>query len=588
MFLAVLSVGLALAVSLLGQVRPDARNVKLPDANSRFEFQAPATLDAWKLRRDALRQQILSAAGLYPLMPRGRVPVEVTRKRDQKEYRIWTLLVETLPGYFIGAELYLPPATMRGPYPVVLSPHGHWKQGRLTHREDYSVPSLAINLAAQGYLVLTWDMAGYGDAHQLPHDFITKSRQLWSFSPMGLQLWNSLRMVDYAESLPGADRRRIAVTGASGGGTQTFLLTAVDDRVRLSAPVNMISSNMQGGDPCEEAPGLRLGTNNVEIAAMMAPRRMLIVSASGDWTKNTPKDEYPRIQAVYKLYDGSAARVENRHFDAGHNYNKASREAVYAFFAKHLRPAAPAGETISFETIAERHREDLLEVPRQPLPARARDEAGIDQVWRQLLDPSSDKRLQRDRLRIALGVNPAGPVEGNTTGKLVQIVRVQRDEMVQALQSPGERGVAIVVHPQSAQEGMDSKEAETWRKAGYSVLALEPFHESKDRALHRRGDKWFASYNQYDAAIHVDDILTALRFSRGESSGKTILVGLGEAAVWCVFAAAVNPWPVDLRAPVERFAGTDEDFNRDFFAPGAQRAGGWAAALRLAKEERGR
>ncbi len=572
-----------LAFCLYGQAEQDARNFKLPDSNSHFEFHAPATLEAWKGRREALRQQILSAAGLYPLVARGRVPVEVTRKRDRRDYRIWTLLVETLPGYFIGGELYLPPATMRGPFPVVLSPHGHWKQGRVTHREDYSVPSLAINLAAQGYLVLTWDMAGYGDAHQLPHDFITKTRQLWSFSPMGLQLWNSLRMVDYAESLPDADRRRIAVTGASGGGTQTFLLTAVDDRIRISAPVNMISSSMQGGDPCEEAPGLRLGTNNVEIAAMMAPRRMLIVSASGDWTKNTPKDEYPRIRAVYKLYDGSAARVENAHFDAGHNYNKASREAVYAFFARHLRPAAPAGETISFETIAERHREDLLEAPRQPLPARALDETGIDQAWRKLSDPPGDKRPQRDRLRIALGVDPTGPVEGNTEGKLVRIVRVRRDEIVQALRGQGERGVAIVVHPQSAQEGFDGKEAEKWRKAGYAVLALEPFHESKDRALHRRGDKWFASYNQSEAAIRVDDILTALRFARGESAGRTVLVGLGEAAVWCVFAAAVNPWPVDLQAPVDRFAGTDDDFNRDFFAPGVQRAGGWAAALRLAR-----
>ena len=574
---------LPLAVSLFGQGAEDARNSELLHPNYRFDFRAPASLDSWKLRRDFLRRQILTSAGLYPLPPRGRVPVEVTRKRDFKSYRIWTLLVETFPGYFLGAELYLPPASLHGPFPVVLTPHGHWKQGRLTHREDYSVPSLAINLAAQGYLVLAWDMVGYGDARQLPHDFISKPHQLWAFSPLGVQLWNSLRMVDYAESLPDADRRRIAATGASGGGTQTFLLTAVDDRIRVSAPVNMISSNMQGGDPCEEAPGLRRGTNNVEIAAMMAPRRMLIVSASGDWTKNTPKDEFPRIQAVYSLYDSAAARVENIHFDAGHNYNKASREAVYAFFARHLRPAAPAGETISFETIAERHREDLLEMPRQPLPARALDEAGLGNAWRNITDRVADKRLQKERLRLVLGVDPPGPVEGNTTGKVVKISRVKREQIVQALQSPGERGTVIVVHPQSAQQGLDSKEAERWRKAGYAVLALEPFHESKERELHRRGDKWFSSYNQSDASIHVEDILIALQFARGDGNARTRLIGIGGASVWCTFASAVNSWAIDLQAPVERFAGTDEDFARDFFAPGVQKVGGWALAQKLAK-----
>lgn len=88
--------------------------------------------------------------------------------------------------------------------------------------------------------------------------------------------------VDFLESLPDVDKTRLACTGASGGGTQTFLLTAVDDRIKVSAPVNMISHYMQGGDVCENAPNLRLDTNNMEIGALMAPRPLLMVSAAGD------------------------------------------------------------------------------------------------------------------------------------------------------------------------------------------------------------------------------------------------------------------------------------------------------------------
>src|SRR5690242_10887303 len=130
-------------------------------------------------------------------------------------------------------------------------------------------------------------MVGYNDTKQTSHGFGGKSEDLWRFLPLGLQLWNSIRVTDFLEALPDVDASKIAATGASGGGTQTFLLTAVDDRIAVSAPVNMISAIMQGGDACENMPGLRIGTFNVEIGAMMAPRPMLMVSATGDWTKNT-------------------------------------------------------------------------------------------------------------------------------------------------------------------------------------------------------------------------------------------------------------------------------------------------------------
>ena len=133
-------------------------------------------------------------------------------------------------------------------------------------------------------------------------------------------------------------RDRIGATGASGGGTQTFLLSAVDDRIAASAPVNMISLHMQGGCLCENIPVLRLDTDNVELSAVFAPRPLLMVSATGDWTNETMELEYPEMQRFYALF-GAKYRVHAVRVNADHNYNRESREAVYAWMARWLKGA---------------------------------------------------------------------------------------------------------------------------------------------------------------------------------------------------------------------------------------------------------
>jgi dienelactone hydrolase len=291
----------------------------------------------WSARASRLKELILASAGLVPMPDRTPLNAQVFGDITHPDYIVSRVYFESLPGFFVTGNLYRPVGA--GPFPAILSPHGHWAYGRLENSAVASVPGRAINLARQGFVVFTYDMTGYNDSRQIDHRGFGGSREkLWGLSVAGLQLWNSIRGLDFLEALPYVRRDRIGATGASGGGTQIFLLAAVDDRVAVAAPVNMISLQMQGGCLCENQPGLRLETNNVEIAATIAPRPLLMVSATGDWTTNTMKSEYPAVRALYALKN-AADRVHAVQFDAPHNYNRDSREAVYAWMARWLQDA---------------------------------------------------------------------------------------------------------------------------------------------------------------------------------------------------------------------------------------------------------
>ena len=252
---------------------------------------------------------------------------------EREDYTIEKVYFEAYPGFFTTGNLYRPKG-MKGPFPGIVSPHGHWGRGRLENSEAGSVPGRCINFAKQGHVIFSYDMVGRCDSgEQIDHAYGGEREALWGLSLMALQLWNGVRAVDFLETLPDVDADRIGCTGASGGGTQTFMLTAIDDRIKVSAPVNMISAHMQGGCLCENAPNLRVDISNIEIGALMAPKPLLLVSATGDWTRNTPTVESPAIRSIYAHF-GAEDKVHEVQIDADHNYNKDSREAVYAWFGQ--------------------------------------------------------------------------------------------------------------------------------------------------------------------------------------------------------------------------------------------------------------
>ena len=310
----------------------DRRNTSIRHTDTHYEFGDYKTLDEWKQRAQQLRRQVRFSAGLMPWPEKTPLHAEVFDKTEHEAYTIEKVILETYPGFFLGGNLFRP-VGKPGPHPAVVSPHGHWRFGRLENQQLNSTIGRGITLARQGYIALNYDMVGYNDtaAHIAHRQDWGRRAELWGVGILGLQLWNTIRVTDFLLSLPDVDAKRVAATGASGGGSQVFLQTAVDDRIHYAAPVNMISAHMQGGDWCENAPNLRIDTNNMEIGALTAPRPMLMVSATGDWTKNTPREEFPAIQKIYNLY-GAEDGVEEAQFDSPHNYHQDSREAMYKFF----------------------------------------------------------------------------------------------------------------------------------------------------------------------------------------------------------------------------------------------------------------
>ena len=554
--------------------------------NTRFSFPVYHSLDEWRDRQVHLRRQILSAAGLLPLPARTPLSTMIFDRIDRGGYTIEKVLIETIPGYYLGGNLYRP-GHRGGRFPAVLSPHGHWNRGRIENQKNYSVPALGVNLARQGYVVFAYDMAGYNDTRQTPHNFGGWREQLYGFSPMGLQLWNSIRAIDFVQSLPDVDPDRIGATGASGGGTQTFLLAAVDARIRAAAPVNMISSIMQGGDPCEDAPALRFDTSNPELAAVFAPGPMLIVSSSGDWTRHTPEREYPAIKSIYQLFERPEL-VLNEHFQAPHNYNRASREAVYRFFARFLARTKPLVAPTDRDFEPEKD-EAMLAFP-NGAPPKGLDYEGVFAAWRRATvqtAPPRNRAQARIAMRYALGVEWPATVWSEIDGERIALSRVGRLDRVNGLWYPGKGTPLVVVHSRGMDAARSSEAAKSALALGRPLLIVEPFNTGASHDTRDRSGRYFLTYNRTENQNRVQDILTGMSWVRSVTKGRVDLVGLGDAGIWCTFAAAVAPVPGQLTAETNGFQGKEEEFHKRFFVPNILRTGGWPMASALA-ERRGR
>ena len=355
-----------------GELPADARLGELKDLDGYFPFRPAKTQRDWEKRREKVRRQLLVANGLWPMPTKTPLEPVIHGLVRRKDYTVEKVFFQSHPGFYVTGSLYRPdkPKTKM---PGILCPHGHWRDARFYDkgieevREEIVIGSerfeeggrnhiqaRCVQLARMGCVVFHYDMIGHSDSLQISHDRAHKfaeqvpemnTEENWGlFSPqaegalqsvMGLHTWNSIRALDFLLTLPEVDPDRLAVTGASGGGTQTFMLAALDDRIDLAVPAVMVSTAMQGGCTCENASLLRINTGNVEFAALFAPRP-LGLTAADDWTVEMETKGFPELKTHYEML-GAADKVTlwaNTHFK--HNYNYVNRAAMYSWVNKHF------------------------------------------------------------------------------------------------------------------------------------------------------------------------------------------------------------------------------------------------------------
>jgi uncharacterized protein len=360
--------------------------------------------EQWEARKKMLRESIFRGMNLSPLPTRTPLNAVLGSKRIHDGYTVQNVYFESIPGFYMCGNLYRP-VNDSIKHPAILCPHGHFEGDTLGAwgRFRPEQQKRCATFARMGAVVFSYSMFGYAgeSSKQLdPYAVIEKpdidSIRKYHQVPLALtmQTWNSIRSLDFLETLPDVDMTKVGITGASGGGTQTFLLAALDDRISVSVPVVMVSCNFFGGCNCESGLPIHQSadhfTNNAEIAAMAAPKPMLLISDGNDWTKNEPTIELPFLKRTYSFYN-SENNVENVHFPDGvHDYGFAKRIPVYKFMAQHLglnlqAVSDPDGSVNESKSDTESAFDMLSFTSQNPHPANAlKGVSAIDQALRKL------------------------------------------------------------------------------------------------------------------------------------------------------------------------------------------------------------
>lgn len=632
----------------------DQRMEKLKDLNGYFPFTPAKSPGEWDRRAEQVRRQMLVALGLRPMPTKTPLNPVIHGCRDQGDYTVEKAYFESFPGFFVTGNLYRPKGKS-GKLPGVLCPHGHWANGRfydvgvdgvrkqiVQGAERFEnggrspLQSRCVQLARMGCVVFHYDMIGYADSVQisqgLAHGFSKQRPEMntaenWGlFSPaaeanlqsvMGMQTYDSIRALDFLLDLPDVDPKRIAVTGASGGGTQTFILSALDPRVSVAIPAVMVSTAMQGGCTCENASLLRVGTGNVEFAALFAPKPLCLLSAD-DWTKEMPTKGFPQLQEHYRLL-GAEKNVRHHpllHFE--HNYNYVSRASMYTWVNEQFHLGLPAPiveEDYPRLTAAEMTVWDDA----HPKPQ------GGDEFERKLLrwwTEDAGKQLAQIIPNDAAGWKKYQEIVGAAVdaviGARLPAAEVVRFEQTTSTEGEKYRTLAgllrntalgselpvVVLEPKAAErrvavwlsrdgkagvftaEGKPQPAVARLLDAGVTVVGVDliyqgefladgkPLEKTRRVENSREAAAYTFGYNRAVFAQRVHDVLSAVRFVKSRSDGAAVyLVGLEGAGPWAAAALAQADGAVD-KAAVDtggfRFGRVLEIHSPDFLPGGAK------------------
>ncbi|QDT07886.1 Acetyl xylan esterase (AXE1) [Rubripirellula lacrimiformis] len=649
----------------------DARLGELKTLNGHFPMSVPEDPAQWNARSEWLRRQVLVSTGLWPMPEKPPIKANIYGKTVRDGFTVEKVSFESLPGHYVTGLLFRPSEPSDAKLPGVLSPHGHGGRNQALSDDALAAqiasgsehfvrsgrnPKLArcAQLARMGCVTFIFDMLGYEDSVQI--DFETAHRHAdarpeekadgddsWVFyspeadlrlqSIMGLQTWNAIRALDFLASLPDVDADRLAVTGGSGGGTQSILLGAIDPRIKVSFPNGMVSTSMQGGCYCENCNLLRIGTGNVELAALFAPRPQAMTAAD-DWTKDMMHDGYPELKSLYAMI-GNADDVYCRpmlHFK--HNYNYVTRATMYQWMNRHLELGLdiPVIEQ-DFEPLSKSEMTvwddqhpapSEVGIPHEQSVCRWLDDASnqilaLDQplsedklksfrtvvggAWQTMMDVDAESATQPDGIEYteiaARGDEKRkwtlGLVRNTSDGSELPLITV-----VDAGGPDAAKGIVVW----ASGDGKESVWTQTKSpqsplnqliRAGYTVMIPDVLGQGEFRNADQSADQqrviddprsysaFTFGYNPTLAASRCNDLLAIVTHARDQRPAQVTLIATEGSAAWAAPAAAIAGDAID-HAVIDtdgfRFASIT-NYRDPNFVPGSVKYGDLPAILAL-------
>jgi cephalosporin-C deacetylase-like acetyl esterase len=535
----------------------------------------------WEQRKTRARDELVRMLW-GERRPPGAPPSAVISQREERQsYSIENIVVETMPGVFLTANLYLPRTGAR-PFPVVLYQCGHANKRYFKKHGAW--------FAQNGIAMLVMDNIEMGETGFTHHGVYANGWFHWysrGFSPLAAELWNARRAVDYLASRADLDASRIGATGRSGGGMTTFFLAAIDERIRASAPVSgTLSTNLWVSRRltfahCDcQYPVNSYGMLYSEAGALIAPRPHLQANADADpgFPMDAFDDLITKMRHVYRLYGASAA-LQTAIAPGGHNDTEAIRLPVYSFF---LRELLGRREPVTAEGPVDEPPDDVLVCHRSGIPANE-VLSRIDEVLVPLREPAgvAKRPADRDRRRKELAdvlreqvfryfpgkpaaLDPEWSAESVSQGRRVREVKFTTLEGVRAralysLPAAHQGGVklpAVLIadHRRGIPVWGNEQPLERNRWGDRAMLIVETLDQGS-RALERN----LRSFSDNDAAHHmrrqamvmgttiesiqVYEILRALELLRGLPEVDPVRIavtGKGEMGVNGMYASLLD------------------------------------------------
>ena len=344
------------------------------------KLTVPASSREWTLEAERLRKHLLDEV-IFHGWPRAWVDqpakfedLGLVEPASQKPYRMRKLRYEIVPGFHATAILY-EPINVTGKAPAVLNVNGHDAAGKAAEYKQ----KRCINYALRGMFALSLEWMGFGELSnpENGHDFGAHLDLVGAHSA-GLFYLAMRRGLDYLWDHPGVDHSRVGVTGLSGGGWQTIVLSALDERVAVAVPVagyGSLESNIVHPEDTsqieEDGTDFRSGQDYTHLTAMRAPRpTLLIYNADDDCCFRAPmvrSTVYDAVKPFFRLFDREDVFAWHENYDPGtHNYQLENRRLSYAFFSKHFH-LHPVEDEISVDAEVRSPEELAVGLPKDNL-----------------------------------------------------------------------------------------------------------------------------------------------------------------------------------------------------------------------------